>query len=70
MTISSFESILKELHSITSSVQESIFVQFKRIVQGKSKNSDEEEYSQQTHELLAKLFSKLQQEILPSSEKK
>ena len=70
MTDDFFESLIKELNSITSSIQESISDQIKRISQGESKNLDEEEFPRETPKILAELFSQLQQEMVSSSGEK
>ena len=70
MTIYSFESLIQELFSITSSIQESIYNQFKRIIQEKPKNIDEEEFSKKAVKNLTELFSQLQQEMATSSRTK
>lgn len=69
MTDLSFNNLVRELHSITSSIQESLTDQIRRILRGEPTDLDGKEYKENTHEILARLFSQLKQEISSSTKK-
>ncbi len=65
-----FKNLIRELHSITSSIQESQTNQIGRILRGESTDLDGKKFEEKTREILARLFSQLKLEMYSSSKKK
>ncbi|MHA2203336.1 MAG: N-6 DNA methylase, partial [Candidatus Hodarchaeales archaeon] len=65
-----FKNLIRELHSITFSIQESQADQIGRILRGESTDLDGKEYEENIREILATLFSQLKLEMSSSSTKK
>ncbi|MFX0124753.1 MAG: N-6 DNA methylase [Candidatus Hodarchaeota archaeon] len=70
MTDHWFKRLIERLQSITSSIQESQTDQIKRIIRGEPIDLDGKRYKENTHEILAFLFSQLKHGMYFSSSKK